>query len=63
MSSNVSVIFTYNGAQTTVQCMKTDKMRNIFEIFNSKVELDKTKKYYYLYNGDKINEDLKYEEK
>ena len=62
MSLNVNVIFTYNGQKTIIQCMKTDKMRNIFEKYNSKVELDKTKNYYYLYNGDKINEELKYEE-
>ena len=62
MSSDASVLFIYNGAQTTIQCMKTNKMRNIFEKYNSKVELDKTKNYYYLYNGNKINEELKYEE-
>ena len=62
MSLDVNVIFTYNREQTIIPCMKTDKMRNIFEKYNSKVELDKTKNYYYLYNGNKINEELKYEE-
>ena len=62
MSLEVNVIFTYNGQKTIIQCMKTDKMRNIFEKYKIKVELDKTKKYYYLYNGNKINEELKYEE-
>ena len=62
MSLDVNVIFTYNGQKTIIQCMKTDKMRNIFEKYNSKLELDKTKNYYYLYNGNKIDEELKYEE-
>ena len=62
MSSDASVLFIYNGAQTTIQCMKTDKMRNIFEKYNSKLDLDKTKNYYYLYDGNKIDEELTYEE-
>ena len=62
MSSDVSIIFTYNGVQTTIQGKKTDIMKNIFEKYIIKINLDNTKNYYYLYNGDKINEELKYEE-
>ena len=62
MSSEVKVIFTYNGIQTEILCTKSDKLRNIFEKYWNKVDLDKTKKYFYLYNGTKINEELKYEE-
>ena len=60
MSSDV--LFEYNGNQTIIQCMKSDKMKNIIERYMTKIELDKTKEYFYLYNGDKINIELKYEE-
>ena len=62
MSSNASILFIYNGIQTIIQFMKSDIMRNIFEKFSIKVELEKNKNFYYLYNGIKINEELKYEE-
>jgi len=62
MSANASILFIYNGMQTIIQCMKSDIMRNIFEKFSIKVELEKNKNFYYLYNGIKINEELKYEE-
>ena len=57
-----NALFIYDGKETIIQCLKTDKMDNIIEKFNLKVELNKEKKYYYIYNGDKINTELKYEE-
>ena len=42
--------------------MKTDKIKNIYESFSSKVKLDNTKNYLYIYNGKKIKEELKYED-
>ena len=56
------VIFDYYGIPTLIQCKKSDKMKNIIERYMKKTELDKTKDHYYLYNGKKINIDLKYEE-
>ena len=44
MSLQISVLFTYNGVQTEIKCLKSDKLRDIFKIYNSKVELDNTKK-------------------
>ena len=62
MSLNLNVFFTYNGMKIEIQWKKADKIKNIINRFCSKVNLDKTKLYYYLYNGNKINEELKFEE-
>ena len=62
MSLQISVLFTYNGVQTEIKCLKSDKLRDIFKIFNSKVELDNTKKYYYFYNNNEISDELKVED-
>ena len=62
MSLQISVLFTYNGVQTEIKCLKSDKLRDIFKIFNSKIELDNTKKYYYFYNNNEISDELKVED-
>ena len=62
MSSDMNVIFEYNGKERIIQCNKSDKMRNIINKYKSEIELDNNKNYYYIYNNNKINEELKYEE-
>ena len=53
------VIFFYNGNQTTIQCMKEDKMRNICQKFASKINID-INSLYFIYSGNKINYDLSF---
>ena len=59
--SKATIIFTFNGIYTTVECNKNEKMRNILERYKLKVEID-INKVYLLYNGIKVNEELRFEE-
>ena len=49
-----SINFTYNGISTTIQCNKDEKMRDIFDKFVSKTNLD-INKIQFLYGGNIIN--------
>ena len=60
--SQGKVIFIYNGKQTILQCIINEKLNIICERFINKLQLDKSKIYYYLYNGNLINKDLSFEE-
>ena len=56
------VEFIYNGGNINIHCNKNDKMKEIFEKFINKVQIDRNK-IYFLYNEEKINkEELKFEE-
>ena len=55
------VIFSYNGQETTILCLKEDKMKNICNKFASKIEVN-LNSLYFIYNGNTINLELKYEE-
>ena len=56
-----SIIFTFNGAQTTIHCNKEDKLKDICNKFSTKTSCD-VNKVYYVYGGkvldlnSKINE-------
>ena len=50
-----TIIFTYNGKQTIIQCMTNEKLNIICERFITKLQLNKSKIYYYLYGGNIIN--------
>ena len=62
MSSDITIFFVYEGETKNIQCNKSAKMSSIFSNFRGKIKIDKDKKLYYLYNGKKINEELKYED-
>ena len=62
MSKKAKVIFTYNGKQTVILCNTDEKLSIICERFITKAELDISKKYYYIYNGDIMKKELKFEE-
>ena len=49
-----TINFTYNGISTTIQCNKDEKMRDIFDKFVSKSNLD-INKIQFLYGGNIIN--------
>ena len=51
--------FNHKEIETIIQCKKNEKMKQIIHRFKEKVETDKV---YYLYNGNKINENLRIEE-
>ena len=53
------VIFLFNRFEIIIQCNKNEKMKEIFKRFALKANLE-INKIYFLYNGDKINEELKY---
>ena len=56
------VIFTYNSKETIIQCITNEKLNIICERFITKLQLDKSKIYYYLYNGNIMNKELSFEE-
>ena len=55
------VIFTYNGNETKIQCNKDEKIKEICKRYITKINND-IDKIYFIYNGDKINDDLNFNE-
>ena len=55
----IEVIFIYKGQQIIIQCYNIeDKMKDIINKFKNKIK-EEDNNLYYIYNGDKINEELK----
>lgn len=55
-----TVIFIFDGVDTKIQCLKDDKMKNIFQKFSSKIHIN-IKTLLFLYNGDIINFELSFQ--
>ncbi len=55
------VIFNYKNEKTNISCTTSDKMITICEKYVSKVQKD-INKLNFIYNGNLINKDLKFEE-
>ena len=55
------VIFIYKGKQTTIQCLKEEKIKNICNKYTSKIEKD-INSLYFLYGGNQINFELTFKE-
>ena len=55
------VIFNYEGANTNVLCQENEKMIEICKRFGNKAQID-IKNFHFLYNGNKINIELRYDE-
>ena len=55
------VIFNYEGVFTIVLCEENEKMEEIFKRFENKILID-INNLYFLYNGNKINIELKLNE-
>ena len=53
----VEILFIYKGEQIIIQCNIEDKIKDIIKIFKNKIIEDNN--LYYIYQGDKINEELK----
>ena len=52
-----SVIFSYDGRETTIQCQPLDKMRNICQKFVSKISSD-INQIYFISGGNQLNLEL-----
>ena len=55
------VIFKFNGTETLIQCQIEDKMKDICQKFSIKIQIN-IDKLMFIYGGDIINLDMKYEE-
>ena len=53
--------FVYNGNNVIIPCNTNEKMKDIFNRFIIKEQINE-KSIYYLYNGELINEELTYEQ-
>ena len=54
--------FTYEGSNTIIQSNINDKIKDIINKFLIKINKEENIKLYYLYNGNKINEELTFNE-
>ena len=59
--SKANVVFTLEGANLTIQCSKSDKMRDICQRFAIKSEKN-INSLIFLYSGNQLNLDLTFEE-
>ena len=53
----IEAIFSFNNSVTSIQCNETDKMKDIFAKYVSKIRID-ISKVVFLYGGNTINGDL-----
>ena len=51
------VIFSYKGTETEIQCNINDKIKDIYTKYETKIGKD-ISKLYFIYNGNKINDNL-----
>ena len=58
----VEINFNYEGINTIIQCDENEKLKEIIERFLVKRENNNKNNLIYLYNGTKINEELKFKE-
>ena len=59
--SQAKAIFEYKDIKINISCQSNEKMRNIIERFTGIVQIDKNKTIFF-YDGDKINEELNFNE-
>ena len=55
------LIFLYNGNETKIQCNKDEKFKEICQRYITKIQIDPDK-IYFIYNGNRINDDLNFYE-
>ena len=56
----VEVLFNYKGFDTIIQCNKSDKMKDIINKYI--IKSGNKNNFYYLYSGEQINEELRYDD-
>ena len=59
--SEANILFTLDGCNTTIQCSKEDKMRDICQKYATKVN-ENLNSLLFLYGGSRINFELKFKE-
>ena len=59
--SKIILNFIFNGKEIKIQCKRNEFMKDIFKRYISKIDKD-IDKLYFIYNGGKINEELKLKE-
>ena len=57
----IQVNFVFEGQNITIQCNKNEVIKEIFKKFEIKANIG-NKSVYYLYNGNKLNDDKNLEE-
>jgi len=61
MNNTISIYFIYNDDKVEIQCDDKDKMKDVFKKFYFKVD-KVNEKFYFMYNGNKVDEDLTVEQ-
>ena len=56
------VIFNYEGINTIIQCDENEKLEEIIKTFLIKINDSQNNNLVYLYNGQKINNELTFKE-
>ena len=59
--SQATLVFTYQDIKTIIPCKSKEKIKGSLERFASMMQVDLNRAYF-LYNGNKINEELSFEE-
>ena len=59
--ANPTVTFNLEQTEITVQCLKTETMRTIIQKYETKIQ-QSAGSFIYLYNGDRVNMDLTFEQ-
>ena len=54
----LKIIFNYKGKEVTIQSSIDKLMKDIFQEFSEKSEINDANKIYFIYNGNKINEEV-----
>ena len=57
-----TVIFSFNGNETKIQCTKENKMKEIIDRFKQKSNINSNEDIFFLYGGNKINLELSFYE-
>ena len=53
------ILFIYEGGKTKIKCNNLqEKMKDIINKFKNKIKEEENNNLYYIYNGEKINENL-----
>ena len=58
--SITKIIFTFEGKETTIECSKEDKMKDICQIYSSKIESN-LDSLLFLYGGNQLNLESSFE--
>ena len=55
------VIFSFDGIQTSIQCLKEESMKNICNKFSTKIGID-VNSLLFIYGGSQINFELSFQQ-